>query len=117
MRRVFLEYGTPLTSVSSFRYLGKMLWSTENDWLEVELNLRRARRKWGRLEDILRREGADKRIIGKFYVAVVQVVLLFGYKTWVLTPRLDKALKGFHHRETQRMVDMGPKSHPDETWV
>ena len=30
-------------------------------------------------------------------MAVVQSVLLFGSKTWVLNPRLEKALAGFHH--------------------
>ena len=44
--------------------------------------------KWVRLAKILVREGADKRTMGRFYVAVVQAVILFGYKTWVLTPRL-----------------------------
>ena len=46
---------------------------------------------------ILVMEGADKRTAGRFYVAVVQAVLLFGSETWVLTPQLEKALAGFHH--------------------
>ena len=49
-------------------------------------NLRRARGKWGQLTNILGREGADRRTLGRFYVAVVQTVLLFGSETWVLTP-------------------------------
>ena len=32
----------------------------------------------------LGREGADRRTLGRFYVAVVQAVLLFGSKTWFL---------------------------------
>ena len=71
-----------------FWYLGQMLSSTDNDWKEVELNLQRERGKWGRLKKILVREGADKRTAGRFYVAVVQAVLLFGSETWVLTPQL-----------------------------
>ena len=34
------------------------------------------------------REGADMRMTGRFYVAVVQAVLLFGSEMWVLTPQL-----------------------------
>ena len=54
---------------------------------------------------------------GRFYVAVVQEVLLFGYETWVLNPRLEKALEGFHHREARRMAGMGYKRQRDGTWV
>ena len=42
-------------------------------------------------------------------MAVVQAVLMFGSETWVLTPRLDKPLEGFHHRVVRRMAGMGPK--------
>ena len=37
-------------------------------------------------------EKADRRTVGRFYVAVVQVVLIFGYGIWVLNPWLEKAL-------------------------
>ena len=63
----------------------------------------------GRLENILGREGEDKRTAGRFYEAVVQAVLLFGSETWVLTPQLEKSLEGFHRRAAQRMAGMGPK--------
>ena len=43
-------------------------------------------------KNILGKEESDRRTAGRFYVAVVQLVLLFGSKTWVLTPRLEKAL-------------------------
>ena len=86
MGRILSEYRTPLTAVSSFRFLGRTLSSTDDDWPEVEQNFRRAQGKWGRLEKILGREGADKGMSGRLHVAVVQVVLLFGSETWVLTP-------------------------------
>ena len=98
MVQYFLEYGTTLMEVSSFRYLGLTLPSTDDDWPAVEWNLWRTRVKWGRLANILGREGADKRTVGRLYVSVVQVVILFGSETWVLTPPLEKALVGFHHR-------------------
>ena len=43
MGRVFLAHGTPLMAVSSFCYLGRTVLSANNDWLAVELKLRRAR--------------------------------------------------------------------------
>ena len=83
----------------------------------MERNLQRERVKWGRLAKILVREVADKRMAGRFYVEVVQAVLLFGSYTRVLTPRLEKSLEGFHHRPARRMAGMGPKHQWDGTWV
>ena len=48
-------------------------------------------------------------------MAVVQAVILFGYKTWVLTSRLEKSLNGVHHQAVRRMAGMGPKCQRDET--
>ena len=50
-------------------------------------------------------------------MAVLQAVLIFGYETWVLTPRLDKSLEGFHHRAVRRIASMVPKRQQDVTWV
>ena len=50
-------------------------------------------------------------------MAVVQAVLLFGSKTWVLNPRLEKYFEGSHHRAVRHMVGMGPKRQWDGTWV
>ena len=69
--------------------------SSNNDWKEVEHNLKRAQKKWVRLENILEREGLDRRTVGRFYVAVVQAMLLFGYETWVLNPPVGEIPRGF----------------------
>ena len=52
-----------------------------------------------------------------FYVAVVQAVLIFGSKTWVMKPRLEKANEGFHHWAARQTTGMGPKCQRDGTWV
>ena len=92
---VFSEYVTQLIPVTYFNYLVQMLLSFNNNWLEIEYNLQRAWGKWGRLENILVREGAGRRTTGGFYVAVVQAVLLFETNMWVLTPPLDKQWRIF----------------------
>ena len=104
-----MAYGTPLTEVTSSRYLGQTFSSSYNNWPAVEQKLRRAQGKWGWLGKILGREGAERRTVGRFYVAVVQAVLLFSSETWVTTPRLEKSLKGFHHRAVRQMAGMVPK--------
>ena len=57
------------------------------------------------------------RAVERFFVEVLQEVLLFGSKTWVLTPWLEKSLKGFHHRAVRCMAGMGPKNQRYGTWV
>ena len=40
---------------------------------------------------------------------MVKAVLLFDSEIWVLTPWLEKSLKGFHHRVVRWVAVMGPK--------
>ena len=55
--------------------------------------------------------------VGEFFKAVTQTVLLFGAETWVLTPRMERALSSFQHRVAQRITGKKPmrgitNSHP-----
>ena len=84
----FEAYGEQLESVPRFTYLERVMTAGDDDWLAVVGNLAKARRSWGRLQRILRREGATPRISGSFFKAVVQQVLLFRVETWVVTPSL-----------------------------
>ena len=73
--------------------------------------------KWGLLENILVREVVDNRTEGRFFVAVVKTVLMFGSENWFLTHQLEKDLEGFHHWAARRMAGMGPKRQLGGTWV
>ena len=81
-----------------------MLTAGDDDWLTVVGNLGKARNSWGRLSRILIQEGADLKVSGSFYKAVTQAVLLFGAETWVLTPRMERALDSFQHRVAQQIT-------------
>ena len=59
-------YGKQLQTVTSFKYLGRILTAVDDDCPEVAENLGKARKIWGRLKWILGREGADKRVSGNF---------------------------------------------------
>ena len=74
-----------MEAVSEFRYLGRLLTATDDDWPSVAGNIRKARVSWGRLVWVLGREGADLKVSRSFYTVVTQQVLLFGAETWVLT--------------------------------
>ena len=46
---------------------------------------------------------------GNFFNAVVQAVLLFGAKMWVLTPRMERALESFQHEAVRRITGRQPR--------
>ena len=113
---VFHAYGQPLENVSLFKYLGRMVSDDDNDWPAVVRNLKKARKKWGRVSRILGREGADAKTSGMFYVAIVQQILLFGSETWVVSPRVLSALESLHHRVARRLAGKMPRRLPDGSW-
>ena len=82
--KAFHAYGKKMRAVTEFRYLGRIMTNTDDDWPAVAGNIRKARVTWGRLARILGREGADPKVSRNFYIAVTQQVLLFGAETWVL---------------------------------
>ena len=79
-------------------------------------NLGKARKSWGRLQRILSREGAEKRVSGNFFKPVVQQVLLFGEETWVVTPRMERALNSFMHGAARRITGRQPRRGWDGKW-
>ena len=91
-------YRIPLTQVAYFKYLGRFLSGSDNYWPAVVRNLLRAQQKWALLSRVLGREGADARTLGRIYVVVVQVVLMYGSEMWVMTPHIGRVLGRFHHR-------------------
>ena len=62
------------------------------------------------------REGVDLKVSRTFYTAVAQVVLLFGEDTWVLTPRMEKALDSFQSRVARRITGRQPRRKKDRIW-
>ena len=62
----FKAYRVPIKSVSEFKYLGRILTSTDDDWPAVVGKLGKAKRSWGRLSGVLGREGADPKVSRAF---------------------------------------------------
>ena len=91
-----------------FRYLWQLLTATDDDWLAVTGNIRKARVSWGRLARVLGREGADPKVSRSFYTSVTQQVLLFGAETWVLTRKMESALDAFQGRVARRLPGRQP---------
>ena len=53
--------------------------------------------------------GAKLQARGVMYNAVVQSVLLYGIESWVVTGKMLKVLKAFHHRLAQWITRMTAK--------
>ena len=109
-------YGQQIQSVPRFKYLGRVLTEGDDDWPEVARNLEKARKSWGRLQGILSREGATKRVSGNFFMAIVQQVLLFGAETWVVSPMMERALSAFLHGAARRLTGRQPRIGRDGEW-
>ena len=67
-----------IEGAETFKYLGRMLEQSDEDWPEVRKNVDKACQVWSQLGKLLRREGAELQVSAMFYRAVVQSVLLFG---------------------------------------
>ena len=68
---------------------------------------------WAR---ILSREGAEPKVLGHLFKAVVQAVLVFGAETWVLTPRPERALGRFQHRVKRWITGRQPRRRGEGSW-
>ena len=116
MEQAFHAYGQPMEAVSEFRYLGRILTATDNDWTEVAGNIKKARRSWGRLDWVLGREGADPKVSRNFYIAVTQQILIFGAETWVLTRNMESALDAFQGKVARKLTGRQPRRRRDGRW-
>ena len=112
----FEAYGEQLQTVPRFKYLGMILTEGDDDWLEVAGNLEKARKIWGRLQGILSREGATKRVSCNFFKRVVQQVLLFGAETWVASPMMERTLSAFIHGAAISLTGRQPRKGRDGKW-
>ena len=115
--KAFHAYGNKMRVVTEFRYLGRVMTNTDDDWPVVAGNLKKARVIWGRLARILGREGADPKVSNNFYITVTQQVLLFGAETWVLTKRMEAALDAFQGRVARRLMGRMPRRGRDGKWM
>ena len=102
--------------MTEFRYLGRILTATDDDWPAVAGNIKKARIIWGQLAWVLVREGEDPKVSRTFYTSVTQKVLLFGAETWVLTKKMESALDAFQGRVARKLTGRQPRCGRDGGW-
>ena len=79
-------------------------------------HIRKARRKWNAIGKILKREGANAKMMARFYMTVVQAVLLYGVDSWTVTKANMKRLEAFHHRAVRYMTGNHIRKRVDGSW-
>ena len=107
-----------LERVEVFKYLGRLLAQDDDDIQAIRAQIRKARATWARVGQVLQSENTSPCVAAKFYMAVVQAVLLYGSKTWVLSPTALARLEGFHIRAACRMAKQHkPCRGPGNQWI
>ena len=66
---------------------------------------------------MLSRDGTDPKVSRAFYIAVTQVVLLFGSEKWVLTSQMEKALDSFQSWVARKITGRQPRRSKDRSWI
>ncbi len=117
LQHTFTAYGEGLERVEIFKHLRRLLAFDDNDAQAVRWNLKKVRGIWARLSCTIRAENASLRACGIFYKATVQSILLFGSKTWNLSPSSLKLLEGFHIRAAWSMTGKRSVKLRDGTWM
>ncbi len=118
LRKQFTVHGDVLEMIEVYRYLGCLLLQDDDDVQAVWSQLRKVQGTWARVGQVLRRENAPPRTSAKFYQAIVQSVLLYGSKTWVLSKAIMARLEGFHIHAVYPMAkEHVPRRVPHRQWV
>ena len=64
-------FSHPITMVSYFKYLGRIISDSGDNWPVVVANIQKERKNWAWISRILGREGTYADKLGVFYNAVV----------------------------------------------
>lgn len=108
-----------LATVHSFPYLGRIITSDNDDRPAVCSNLSKAKKKWGRIRTILKKETSSNKTMANFYKAVVQSVLLYGSETWALSDSDRTCLDTFHHQVARHLTHQHIRPDPldPDKWI
>ena len=112
----FTVNGKQLQRVKQFRYLGRIFTDNDDDSICIQENLRSARSRWNSIAKILKNEGANAKVMAKFYITIVQAVLLYGADTWVVTKRDMTRLNSFHKRVVRYLTGKHIRKHDEANW-
>ena len=96
----------PLETTEYFPYLDLKVAFNNRDQEALYGNRRKASRRWVMVTKVITNTGSTVREWAMMYKEVIQKVLIYGSKSWVLTEAILKALEVFHHWEAQIISGM-----------
>jgi hypothetical protein len=109
--------GKPIDRVDNYLYLGHILWWNDHDDAAVAARLSKARSTWGRMSPILRADHARPKIMARFYLAIIQGILLHASESWAISKGTLRRLETFHARCARHMAHQHIRKLPDGTWA
>ena len=109
--------GNPIDRVPDYLYLGRILRWNDSDDAAVAARLSKARSTWGRMFPILHSDHARPKVMARFYLAVVQAILLYGSESWVISKGTLRRLETFHARCARHIAHQHIRKLPDGTWA
>jgi hypothetical protein len=98
LRQQFTVRGDVLQQIEVYKYLGWIMGQDDNDIQAICAQLRKAHSTWAWVGQVLRSKNALPFVAAQFYQAIIQAILLYGSKTWVISWTALARLKGFHIR-------------------
>ena len=96
--------------------MGCIVDKDNDDIHAVDNQLAKARLKWGRFGRVLRTTGAPWSVLGYFYKAVVQAVLLYGSETWTTSKFGLRNLHSFHRRSARYITGTHIRQTEEGNW-
>ena len=107
-----------METIGDFKYLGRPLNETNDDWTAIKYNLKKSRKIWSAVKRVLIRDKSSLRTMGYFYKAVVQSILLYRSETWVYTDKMLSRLRNFHNKIARRLTNqhIRPIEKEDGEW-
>jgi len=117
MATTFTVNGATIETVPAFKYLGRWLRFDDDDQLAVMQNIKSARKRWFQMSKILTHQNASPKAMGRFYLAAVQLILLYGAESWTLTTTQLHLLEAFHHHCARHITHSHIRPLPNGEWV
>ncbi len=96
LRQQFTIHSDVLERVEVYKYLGRMMAQDDDNTQAIRAQLRKVRVTWARVGKVLWGENTPTTVAAKFYLAIIQAILLYGSKMWVISPQAMARLEGFH---------------------
>ena len=96
-----------------------MVSEDDDDTPAIDANIKKAKAKWAMFKKLLTRERCSRRVMGHFYKAIVQSILLYGAETWVIKPENMKKLRTFHRKAARYITNrhIRPLNDGTDEWI